>query len=407
MPPTDETGEWMSSTAESQDLLGPGASLVPQGFRGVTRNLGLKDVGDDFTVIVSEVPATSAAVFTRSRFAGPSVELSRQSAAAGSLRGMVVLSRNANVATGKVGAENAAEIQRRVAEVAGIPTGELLIGSTGVIGRPYPMTQIRRGLDELSWPFPAADFDASARAIMTTDTRHKVVRLRCGDAVIVGIAKGVGMIEPNMATLLTFFFTDARVDREDLDAIFRRVVDRTFNALSIDTDTSTSDTAAVFANGVAGPTDLGEFEQTLHRAALHLVRDIASDGEGASKLIEVRVSGARDDAQAKLVGKSVVNSPLVKTAVHGADPNWGRVAMAIGKLEDETDIDPDRVAIRFGDLLMFPESSTDDLLDRAAEYMRGKEVRIDIDLGIAGGSFTVYGCDLTDGYIRINADYTT
>ncbi|RAO04270.1 Glutamate N-acetyltransferase [Micromonospora noduli] len=373
----------------------------------MTSNLGLKDVGDDFTAIVSEVPATSAAVFTRSRFAGPSVELSRQSAAAGSLRGMVVLSRNANVATGKVGAENAAEIQRRVAGVAGIPAGELLIGSTGVIGRPYPMAQIRRGLDELSWPFPAADFDASARAIMTTDTRHKVVRLRCGDAVIVGIAKGVGMIEPNMATLLTFFFTDARVGREDLDAIFRRVVDSTFNALSIDTDTSTSDTAAVFANGVAGPADLGEFEQTLHRAALHLVRDIASDGEGASKLIEVRVSGARDDAQAKLVGKSVVNSPLVKTAVHGADPNWGRVAMAIGKLEDETDIDPDRVAIRFGDLLMFPESSADDLLDRAAEYMRGKEVTIDIDLGIAAGSFTVYGCDLTDGYIRINADYTT
>jgi glutamate N-acetyltransferase/amino-acid N-acetyltransferase len=185
------------------------------------------------------------------------------------------------------------------------------------------------------------------------------------------------------------------------------VVDRTFNALSIDTDTSTSDTAAIFANGQAGPVDEREFEEVLYRAALTLVRAVASDGEGASKLIEVRVLGARDDAQAKRVAKAIVNSPLVKTAVHGADPNWGRVAMAVGKCEDELDIDPAEVVIRFGDVETYPAASTDEVLAAASEHLRGAEVVISVELGIADGTFTVYGCDLTDGYIRINADYTT
>lgn len=379
----------------------------PRGFRSVTRNMGLKDVEDDFAAVVSEVPARSAAVFTRSRFAGPSVVLSRAAAARQRSRGMVVLSRNANVATGGAGAANAAEVRRRVAEIAGVDPEELVIGSTGVIGRPYPMDSIRAGLDALSWPFPEADFAAAAAAIMTTDTRPKYLAVRVGDAVLAGIAKGVGMIEPNMATLLTFFFTDADIPAAELDAVFRRVMDRTFNALSIDTDTSTSDTAAIFANGLAGPVDLDGFEQALHTVALHLVRDIAADGEGAAKLIEVRVTGARDDAQAKRVGKSVVNSPLVKTAVHGADPNWGRVAMAVGKLDDETDIEPPRVRIWFGELLMHPEEPGDALLERAARYLTGDEVVIRVDLGIGDGAFTVYGCDLTEGYVKLNADYTT
>ncbi|MBD0688744.1 bifunctional glutamate N-acetyltransferase/amino-acid acetyltransferase ArgJ [Streptomyces sp. CBMA123] len=381
--------------------------VTPRGFRAITTNMGLKDVEDDFAAVVSEVPCRSAAVFTRSRFAGPSVLLSREAAALRRSRGMVVLSRNANVATGRTGAENAAEVRRRVAEVVGIAPEELVIGSTGVIGRPYPMDSIRAGLATLSWPFPEADYPAAARAIMTTDTRPKYVHARCGDAVLVGIAKGVGMIEPNMATLLTFFFTDADLPAAELDALFRRVMDRTFNALSIDTDTSTSDTAAVFANGLAGPVDPAAFEQALYECALHLVREIASDGEGASKLIEVEVSGARDAAQAKRVGKSVVNSPLVKAAVHGADPNWGRVTMAVGKLQDETDIEPAAVRIAFGDLPMYPEEPGEALLDRARAYLGGEEVVIRIDLGIADGAFTVYGCDLTEEYVKLNADYTT
>ncbi len=380
---------------------------TPQGFRGLTANLGLKDSDDDFAAVISEVPARSAAVFTQSRFAGPSVLLSRQVAAGHRARGMVVLARNANVATGAAGAAHAAEVRDRVAEIAGIEPSELIIGSTGVIGQPYPMDRIRSGLAALTWPFPAAHYPAAARAIMTTDTRPKYASASCGDAVVFGIAKGVGMIEPNMATLLTFFFTDADLPTDTLDALFRRVMDTTFNALSIDTDTSTSDTAAIFANGLAGPVDPEEFEQALHGVALELVRSIASDGEGAGTLIEVQVTGARDDAQAKRVGKSVVNSPLVKSAVHGRDPNWGRIAMAIGKLHEETDIEPGRVQISYGDLPMYPGEPSAALLEQASQYLAGDQVVIRVDLGIGAGAFTVYGCDLTEEYVRINSDYTS
>jgi len=379
----------------------------PAGFLGWTTALGIKDEANDFTAVLSAVPAAVSAVFTRSRFAGPSVLLSRDAAAKGTARGVVVISRNANVATGAEGLANAREVRELVAGRAGVASDELLIASTGVIGRQYPMDRVRAGLAHLPQPLPDADLAASAAAIMTTDTVAKHATLRCGAATVTGIAKGVGMIEPNMATLLTFFFTDAEVDQPSLDRVFRRVVDRTFNALSIDTDTSTSDSAAVFANGLAGPVDEVQFEEVLYQVALTLVRAIAADGEGASKLIEVRVRGARDGAQAKRVGKAIVNSPLVKTAVHGADPNWGRVAMAIGKCEDELDIDPEKVVIRFGDVETYPAPSTEQVLAAATEQMRGGEVVITVDLGIADGAFTVYGCDLTDGYIRINADYTT
>ncbi|KHF44086.1 bifunctional glutamate N-acetyltransferase/amino-acid acetyltransferase ArgJ [Saccharomonospora viridis] len=380
----------------------------PGGFQVYTASAGIGDDGrEDLTIIASEVPAVSSAMFTRSRFAGPSVVLSREAAAQGRARAVVVLARNANVATGKEGMDNAVEIRQSVARTLGITPEELLIASTGVIGVQYPMPRVREVLGRLTWPFGGADFEAAARAIMTTDTKPKIIELPCGDAVVTGIAKGVGMLEPDMATMLAFFCTDARVEQADLDRIFRSVVDRTFNAVSIDTDTSTSDTAAIFANGLAGPVDLAEFEQVLERAALHLVKEIARDGEGASKLIEVRVTGARDTEQAKRVGKTVVNSPLVKTAVHGSDPNWGRVAMAIGKCQDDVDIEPEHTRIAFGDLEVYPAEPTEAALAALVEHLRGSEVRIDIDLGIADGAFTVYGCDLTEGYVRLNSAYTT
>jgi glutamate N-acetyltransferase/amino-acid N-acetyltransferase len=369
-----------------------------------TANLGLKDEREDFAVLVSEVPAAVSAVFTRSRFAGPSVALSREAARDHSARGVVVLARNANVATGREGAEHAAEVRRRVAGTIGIGEDDLLIASTGVIGERYPMERVRERLARMAWPFRGADFPRAARAIMTTDTRPKWTSTMCGDATIVGIAKGVGMIEPNMATLLTFFCTDAAVAPDELDRGFRRVIARTFNAVSIDTDTSTSDTAAIFANGLA-EVDPAGFERALHDAALYLVREIARDGEGASKLLTVRVTGARDDAQAKRVGKTVVNSPLVKTMVHGGDPNWGRVLMAIGKCEDDQDISPERVRIRFADVEAYPVEVDEGTLDRIAQHLGGDEVLIHIDLGIAAGEFTVYGCDLTAGYVRVNASY--
>jgi glutamate N-acetyltransferase/amino-acid N-acetyltransferase len=381
---------------------------VPHGFRVHTANVGLApDSRDDLAVIASDVPARVSAVFTRSRFAGPCVRLSRAAVVGGTARGVVVLATNANVATGAAGLADAVEVRRLVAGVLGADENDLLIASTGVIGRRYPMDRVRAGLATLPWPFPDADFDRAARAIMTTDTRPKLVTATIGPATLVGIAKGVGMIEPDMATLLTYFCTDADVPGDWLDRTFRSVVDRTYNALSIDTDTSTSDTAAVFANGLAGPVPLAELAEALHAAALHLVREIAGDGEGAGKVIEVRVTGARDDAQAKRVGKAIVNSPLVKTAVHGADPNWGRVAMAIGKCVDDDDIDEDSVRIGFGEFQVYPGESGPDDLARVAAHLAGDTVVIWADLGLAGGAFTVYGCDLTEGYVRLNSSYTT
>jgi glutamate N-acetyltransferase / amino-acid N-acetyltransferase len=280
-----------------------------------------------------------------------------------------------------------------------------------VIGRRYPMDRMRAHLQALRWDADALTDDAGAcaAAIMTTDTHPKVAEATVGGgpARVVGIAKGVGMIEPDMATLLAFFFTDAEVSAADLDRAFRAVMDRTLNAVSVDSDTSTSDTAAVLASGRAGPADVDELEAALHDVALALTRMVARDGEGATKLLVVTVHGARDDRQAKRVAKSIVNSPLVKTAVHGADPNWGRVAMAIGKCSDETDIDQERVVIRFGQQELFPTPVDATGLESLTEYLHGEEIHIVVHLGIAAGSFTVYGCDLSDGYVRINADYTT
>lgn len=383
------------------------ATLAPQGFVGVSACIGLKDRSADFALIASATAGTtSAALHTQSRFAGASVLLNR-AADLSRFRGVVALSKNANVATDAEGLANAAEVRARAAALAGCAPEEILIASTGVIGVQYPMPTVRQHLDTINSPLAPADFAACAQAIMTTDNHPKLQARRCGNAVVLGIAKGVGMIEPNMATMLAFFFTDAQIPADSLDAVFRRVVATTFNAVSIDTDTSTSDTASIIANGQAGPVALDEFETALHDCALELVKSIARDGEGATKLIEVTVTGARDDIQAKRVAKTVVNSPLVKTAVHGADPNWGRVTMAIGKCESDTDIEPTRVSIRFGDTPVYPGQVSPDTLATVRRYLSGDTVHIGIDLGIGHGSFTVYGCDLTEGYVHLNADYTT
>jgi glutamate N-acetyltransferase/amino-acid N-acetyltransferase len=215
------------------------------------------------------------------------------------------------------------------------------------------------------------------------------------------------MIEPDMATHISLVFTDADVGQADLDAVFRRVVERTFNSVSIDTDTSTSDSSVIMASGLAGPVDLIELETALNEVCLDLTKQIARDGEGANSLLEVRVDGARDTAQAKRVAKAVVNSPLVKTAVHGGDPNWGRVAMAVGKCADDTDIDQDEVTIRFGDTEVYPRLLADDDLAALSSYMRGPDVLIHVTLATGDAGWTVWGCDLSDTYVRFNADYTT
>jgi glutamate N-acetyltransferase/amino-acid N-acetyltransferase len=380
---------------------------LPAGFSCHVANIGIKDDTADFVVLAAEAPCPAAAVFTRSRFAGPSVTMGRRHVADGRLQAFAVISKNANVANGDAGAADADEVIAGVAAALGAAPADVLLASTGVIGRRYPMDRVRAHLRMLAAPFGGRDALAAARAIMTTDTVPKVAEARAGAARVVGIAKGVGMIEPDMATLITLFLTDAEVETDELERVFRRVIDRTFNALSIDTDTSTSDTAAIMASGAAGPVMAPDFESALHSVALSLTRQVARDGEGATTLIEVTVDRAADDAQAKRVAKAIVNSPLVKTAVHGADPNWGRVAMAVGKCSDDEDIDQDRVVIRFGAQEVYPRPVDEDGLAALARYMKGDEVLIHVSLGLGSGSFTVYGCDLSDQYVRINADYTT
>ena len=380
---------------------------LPAGFRSYVANVGIKDSTDDFVIVASDVPCPTVGVFTTSSFAGPSVLVSREHLSSPTAQAVVVISKNANVATGGVGLANAREVVAGVATALGCTAADVLIASTGVIGRQYPMDRVRAGLTAIPAPLPSVDADLVASGIMTTDTVAKVATASVGDALIVGVAKGVGMIEPNMATLITLLFTDASLAAEDLDPIFRRVMDRTFNCVSIDTDTSTSDTAILMASGEAGPIDLAAFERGLYEVAVSLTKQVARDGEGAEKLIEVVVEGARSPEQAKRVAKAIVNSPLIKTAVHGADPNWGRVAMAIGKASTADEVDQSKVVIRFGDQEVYPSSVDEAGLHALAAYMRGDEVRITAALAAGEASSTVWGCDLTDGYIRINADYTT
>ena len=382
---------------------------LPQGFSAYVANIGIKDSSQDLTLVVAESVCVASGVFTQSRFAGPSVVVSRENIADNSARAVVVISKNSNVATGAEGMSNAREVVSAVAQKIGCEAKDVLIASTGVIGRQYPMQSVRAGLSAIPDKFENTSVEDVARGIMTTDTVHKTAEatIAGSSARVVGVAKGVGMIEPNMATLITMMFTDAEIDKASLDQMFRRVIDKTFNCVSVDTDTSTSDTAIILASGAAGSVDTVSFETALYEVALSLTKQVAGDGEGAEKLIEVCVDGARDVRQAKLVAKSIVNSPLVKTAVHGADPNWGRVAMAIGKCSDEHDIDESKVVIRFGTQEVYPTFVGASGLDALSKYMRSDTVRIHVTLNTGKADCTVWGCDLTDGYIRINADYTT
>ena len=382
---------------------------LPLGFHSYVANIGIKDSSDDFTLVVADATCAATGVFTQSRFAGPSVLVSREHIANLSARAVVVISKNSNVATGAEGMNNAREVVAGVATALSCDPTDVLIASTGVIGRQYPMAQVRSGLKSIPKQLTATSAEAVANGIMTTDTVHKVAEatISGSSARVVGVAKGVGMIEPNMATLITMIFTDALIAPKELDHVFRKVIDHTFNCVSVDTDTSTSDTAIVLASGAAGAVTIDAFEAALHEVALSLTKQVARDGEGAEKLIEVRVDGAKDRDQAKTVAKAIVNSPLVKTAVHGADPNWGRVAMAVGKCSQYSDINQNNVVIRFGSQEVYPTQVDATGLENLSQYMRGTDVLIHVSLATGTSDATVWGCDLTDGYVRINADYTT
>jgi glutamate N-acetyltransferase/amino-acid N-acetyltransferase len=381
--------------------------LHPQGFFSLAKNVGIKDSTLDLTVIYSTVRARAAAVFTRNRFPGAPVIVGRKHIADGFTQALVINSKNANVAMGKQGIDNAIETCRIVGEELGVNSYDVLPFSTGVIGRPLPMDKIRTGLRGIRSELKPNNLTLAAEAIMTTDKYPKYFSCQVGSAVIAGIAKGAGMIEPNMATMLVYLMTDAELPKAALRPMLRRIVDRTFNCMSIDTDTSTSDTVVLMANGLAGSVKLAQFEKGLLQVCEYLTQEIARSGEGATKLITADVKGAKTTTQAKRVAKCVVNSPLVKTAVYGCDPNWGRVIMAVGKSFDPS-IDPAKVTIRFGETNVFKKGSPVDCdLEALREYLGQPEVSIGVDLGIGKASVRVWGCDLTEGYIKENAYYTT
>ena len=379
----------------------------PQGFLSLAKNVGIKDETLDLTVIYSTVRARAAAMFTRNRFPGAPVIIGRKHIANGYAQALVINSKNANVAMGKRGLDNAIETCRIVAKELGMSSYDVLPFSTGVIGRPLPMDRIRVGLKGIRSELKPNNLKLAAEAIMTTDKYPKYFSYQVGPAIIAGIAKGAGMIEPNMATMLVYLMTDAKLAAGSLRPMLKRVVDRTFNCMSIDTDTSTSDTVVLMANGLAGPVSQREFEAGLLQVSEYLTREIARSGEGATKLITGDVNSAKTAAQAKRVAKSVVNSPLVKTAVYGCDPNWGRVIMAVGKTFDPS-IEPAKVTIRFGDATVFRKGSPIDCdLEALRKYLGRSEVIITVDLGIGKASARVWGCDLTEDYIKENAYYTT
>ena len=378
--------------------------VLPRGFRCASRNVGLKPVAKDLALFVSDVDCAAAVLFTRNQFPGAPVLLGRETIKGGVLRAVIVNSKVSNVATGEAGLQFARRMAAGAAAEVGTDAGKVLVSSTGVIGVALPIEKIEAGMRGM-----AADLQADpmpgAHGIMTTDTHPKVLSVRVGQATITWIAKGACMIEPNMATMLAYIFTDATFDAPTLDGMLRRAADVSFNMLSIDTDTSTSDTCALLANGMAGPTDPASFEAALVAGCIRMAEIIARDGEGAKHLIKVRARGAKSVGEARTIAKSVVNSPLVKTMVAGADPNVGRLLMAIGKCFDVT-IDRSKTDAWINGHQVVAggvRGAFDDDVVRKA--LSDEVVTIEVALGVGTGDATAFGCDLTQGYIDENAAY--
>ena len=376
----------------------------PRGFRCASRNVGLKPEARDLALFVSDVDAAAAAVFTRNQFPGAPVILGRETIRRGVLRAIVVNSKVSNVATGAAGIEHARRMAAATAKEIGSAADRVLVSSTGVIGVPLPIEKIERGIVGISGELHD-DPLVGAQAIMTTDTHPKALSTNVGDATITWVAKGAGMIEPNMATMLCYIFTDAAFDATTLDRMLRQAVDVSFNMLSVDSDTSTSDTCAIMANGHAGTVDERAFLSALTAGCIRMTEILARDGEGATRLLRVAVRGARDDADARRIAKTIVNSPLVKTMVHGADPNVGRILMAVGKCID-CSIAPAKTAasingydvVRNGERVDFDEA-----IVRAA--LAATTIDLAVEVGVGMASATAYGCDLSRGYIEENAAY--
>ncbi|HEY6580667.1 MAG TPA: bifunctional glutamate N-acetyltransferase/amino-acid acetyltransferase ArgJ [Rubrobacter sp.] len=386
------------------------AGFVATGVACGVRSTGVRDLG----LLFSEVPCETAAVFTRNAVKGAPLVVTREAVERGGVRAVVANSGIANAATGQRGIEDARAMQELAAEALGIGAGEVAVASTGVIGVRLPMDMISVGIRAAAGELGGIGF---AEAIMTTDTREKeaVARVEVGGKTITvgGTAKGSGMIHPNMGTMLAFLTTDAAVERKCLGETLRRVTDRTYNRVTVDGDTSPSDVALLMANGAAGNTritldspDYPVFAEAVEDVARELAKEIARDGEGATRLVEVVVEGAASEERASALAKSVVGSNLVKAAVFGEDANWGRVITAMGY--SGVEFDPEEVDLWFGPIKVFSDGEpvAHEEAEANATLAHG-EVRITARLDEGEASATAWGCDLSYEYVRINGSYRT
>lgn len=381
----------------------------------------------DLALIVSELPCIAAAVFTQNKFAAAPVEYDRHVLALSSdaIQAVIINSGCANACTGVEGLANARRMAEMTEQALGLAPSSCLVMSTGVIGVQLPMEKLARGVPEAVNVLAGAGLERAAQAIMTTDTRPKtasaLVALASGETVhLWGMAKGAGMIHPNMATLLSVVLTDAAVAAPALRLALRQAVDQSFNAITVDGDTSTNDTLAVLANGAAGnppltpdSPDFSAFQQALTAVCLSLAQQIVRDGEGATRFVTITVAGAASDADARVAAKAVAHSPLVKTALYGGDANWGRILAAVGY--SGAQVDPERTALHFGSAafnlapLQVVAAGQPLVYDEAAASARfaQAEIEILIELGLGSGQATVWTCDLSHAYVDINGHYRT
>lgn len=387
---------------------------IIDGITFSTAAAGVKYQGRTDVMLARLIPgSTIAGVFTQSTTRAAPVLDCEAKIGGASDQGAAILvnSGNANAFTGKCGVTSVEAITAAVAQACGVPQTRVFTSSTGVIGEPLPHDRITAVLDTLAGQTHAEGIANAAKAIMTTDTFPKGASASVvvdGKTVkIAGISKGSGMIAPDMATMLVYIFTDAVVDQRALQSVVANNSERTFNCITVDSDTSTSDTVLMVATGASGVDMTGNetFADAVHAVMLDLAHQVVCDGEGATKFVEIAVTGALSGADAKKHGMAIANSPLVKTAIAGEDPNWGRIVMAVGK--SGAAADRDRLSIRFGDVEVAKNGwrSENYSEQAAAAHMKGEDIVIGVDLGMGDGASTVWTCDLTHGYIEINADY--
>jgi glutamate N-acetyltransferase/amino-acid N-acetyltransferase len=394
-----------------------GGIATARGFQAAGVSAGIKASGGlDLALIVSDAPAQAAAVFTTNKAIAAPVIVSREhlSRAGGIVRAIVVNSGCANACTGEDGVKIARDTTAEAARLIGCATEQVLVASTGVIGVGLPFEKIRAGLPAALRALGAESGPLAARAIMTTDPfpKESATRLTLGgrDVAIGGMAKGSGMIEPMMATMLGFVTTDAMVPKALLERALREAVDLTFNAITVDGECSTNDCVMLLANGASGAavdeTTYAAFTAGLTAVCRELALGIVRGGEGATKLVTVQVTGAASSDEARKAAKAIANSPLVKTAIHGGDPNWGRLIAVAGRAGVAFDLE--RAAVAMGSVVLFKDGRPhDEKAPEAAEYLTGREVTVSVDLGAGRASSTVWTCDLSAEYVRINADYRT